>query len=171
MSSHIKNLFFKGSSVVCVAIIGITSFTGCDTPLFGNGHYISASPFPIDKVTNIQGEGIADTLDSQLIDKAKRNFDEIDSVNKQERPWTHAHERPKLCLALSGGGIRSAAFSLGVMKGLSELRLKEGILYSTGLILYPQHQAEHMPWGGTTLSAKGFPPRITQRFWVPSWAP
>jgi hypothetical protein len=126
LSSHIKNLFFKGSSVVCVAIIGITSFTGCDTPLFGNGHYISASPFPIDKVTNIQGEGIADTLDSQLIDKAKRNFDEIDSVNKQERPWTHAHERPKLCLALSGGGIRSAAFSLGVMKGLSELRLKEG---------------------------------------------
>ncbi|MCX5723770.1 MAG: patatin-like phospholipase family protein [Nitrospirae bacterium] len=32
--------------------------------------------------------------------------------------------RPKACMAFSGGGIRSAAFSIGVMKGLHQLKLK-----------------------------------------------
>lgn len=33
--------------------------------------------------------------------------------------------RPKACMAFSGGGIRSAAFSIGVMKGLHQLQLKQ----------------------------------------------
>jgi Patatin-like phospholipase len=31
--------------------------------------------------------------------------------------------RPKVCLALSGGGLRSAAYSLGVMRALHETRI------------------------------------------------
>lgn len=34
-----------------------------------------------------------------------------------------ASGRPKLCVALSGGGIRSAGFSIGVMQGLADLGL------------------------------------------------
>ena len=33
--------------------------------------------------------------------------------------------KPKVCIAFSGGGIRSAAFSIGVMKGLHKLNLKQ----------------------------------------------
>lgn len=38
-----------------------------------------------------------------------------------------ASGRPKLCVALSGGGIRSAGFSIGVMQGLADLGLDERI--------------------------------------------
>ena len=34
-------------------------------------------------------------------------------------------EEPRLCVALSGGGVRSAAFSLGVLQGLSELERRD----------------------------------------------
>jgi hypothetical protein len=33
---------------------------------------------------------------------------------------------PRVCLSFSGGGIRSAAFSIGVMKGLRSLKGKDG---------------------------------------------
>jgi hypothetical protein len=34
-------------------------------------------------------------------------------------------EEPRLCVALSGGGVRSAAFSLGVLQGLTELQSRD----------------------------------------------
>lgn len=38
-----------------------------------------------------------------------------------ERPgYKHSSGQPQFCLALSGGGIRSAAYSIGVLKGLHE---------------------------------------------------
>ncbi len=43
------------------------------------------------------------------------------TLYKQERPDSAASDpRPGLCLALSGGGLRAAAFSIGVFKGLHE---------------------------------------------------
>ena len=48
---------------------------------------------------------------------------------KGEHQGTSNYERrlPKVCLALSGGGIRSAAYSIGVMKGLHEKKILEKI--------------------------------------------
>jgi hypothetical protein len=42
-------------------------------------------------------------------------------VAEERRYYRHDGPQPKLCLALSGGGLRSAAFSLGVMHGLEDV--------------------------------------------------
>ncbi len=44
-------------------------------------------------------------------------------AHAQDRPnpeWDHAKGPPQYCLALSGGGIRAAAYARGVLQGLSE---------------------------------------------------
>lgn len=128
--------------------MGASSFTGCNAPLIGNGHYIVAAPFPIDQVVTIEEAGVAKSVDAQLIARAEKNFEEIDRLNKKESAWTRQSERPKLCLALSGGGIRSAAFSLGVMKGLSELTLngRDSVLDRVNIISATSGGAYALGW-------------------------
>jgi len=46
-----------------------------------------------------------------------------DNKTKSEELW----EPPKLCLALSCGGLRSAAFSIGVLQGLQELKVLDRV--------------------------------------------
>lgn len=66
----------------------------------------------------------------QLIEERGRDNVRLwDELYKDERsyylnPTQDGH--PRVCLSFSGGGIRSAAFSIGVMKGLHALRGKDG---------------------------------------------
>lgn len=70
------------------------------------------------------------------------------AVEEDERPYVR-HERPQWGLALSGGGLRSAMFSLGVVKALYDARITDQVeIISTvsgggytALWLYSRHLA------------------------------
>jgi hypothetical protein len=51
------------------------------------------------------------------------------ALTRYQAEWSHYKKpdiRPRQCLALSGGGVRSAAFSIGIMHGLHDIgRLRE----------------------------------------------
>lgn len=68
-----------------------------------------------------------DLSTDQLRQVAKANAEDLRWFREHEWPLhrnpAHRSEAPKQCVALSGGGIRSAAFSLGVMKGLQNTGL------------------------------------------------
>lgn len=55
--------------------------------------------------------------------RALLNSVHLEYYRRQESPYYRVRDRaPQQCLALSGGGIRSAAFSIGVLKALHEKR-------------------------------------------------
>src|SRR5438132_7505115 len=58
--------------------------------------------------------------DELLQTQADANNMALDFYRVHEWPY-HGNTTPAVCLAVSGGGIRSAAFSIGVMKGLRQL--------------------------------------------------
>ena len=64
---------------------------------------------------------------NQLLRVAKANAEDLQWFREHEWPLhrnaAYRSEAPRQCVALSGGGIRSAAFSLGVMKGLQNAGL------------------------------------------------
>jgi len=64
----------------------------------------------------------------------------------KENEWsynrTDKHSTPKICLALSGGGIRSATFSIGVLKGLEE----KGVLDKVDIISSVSGGSYAMSW-------------------------
>src|SRR5438445_604801 len=69
---------------------------------------------------------LTDTL--RLGESGRVNLARIETQYRGEWRLRHARtgrwQPPQRCLALSGGGLRSAAFSIGVMMGLEE---KEGL--------------------------------------------
>ncbi len=70
-------------------------------------------------------------------EKVTSNYQVLAKHNALAMSWYQAHEKkfyrddthnfPKTCLALSGGGIRAAAHSLGVMKGLAEKEILQQV--------------------------------------------
>src|SRR5258706_1192003 len=60
--------------------------------------------------------GVDDSAQAIANEKALKSYSSLE--------YYHGKKRPSVCLALSGGGIRSAAFSIGVMKGLYQLDKK-----------------------------------------------
>ena len=84
--------------------------------------------------------------------KTSSNYQKLAKHNTMVMSWYQAHEKqfyhdetahfPKTCLALSGGGIRSAAHSIGVLKGLSE----KGILQNIDIISAVSGGAYALSW-------------------------
>jgi len=61
--------------------------------------------------------------DKWLADSRKGNFARTSLQRRFEWPYNHPTRQsgaPGLCLALSGGGLRSASFAIGVLQGLRE---------------------------------------------------
>jgi len=92
---------------VLVGVTILTVLTGCNT-------VVVHGP---DHVRGALGENERNEL-------AKING-QVGTVFKEEALLypSSSTSRPKVCVAFSGGGIRSAAFSIGVMKGLHKLNL------------------------------------------------
>jgi hypothetical protein len=60
-----------------------------------------------------------DELDAQRVSAANHALSQYYLTN-ESRLYRSGKQRPGLCLALSGGGIRSSAFAIGVLQGLNE---------------------------------------------------
>ena len=85
-------------------------------------------------------------------EKGTSNYQRLAKHNVMVMSWYQAHEKPfyhdqaanfpKTCLALSGGGIRAAAHSIGVMKGLAE----KGILQNMDIISAVSGGAYALSW-------------------------
>src|SRR5262245_432513 len=84
---------------------------------------VAGSRYPVDGAT---GAVAADVL-------AQATANETLLLNAYHDEWVRhglrtgsAPGAPQLCLALSGGGIRSGAFAVGVMRGLDSVRAANG---------------------------------------------
>jgi hypothetical protein len=63
-------------------------------------------------------------LDSETLNGIVRDNDEV------LKKWTYNHghkdQSPDICLAMSGGGMRSAGFNIGVLAALNEIQVGDG---------------------------------------------
>ena len=99
-------------------------------------------------------------------EKITSNYQKLAKHNTMVMSWYQAHEKqfyrdqttnfPKTCLALSGGGIRSAAHSIGVMKGLAE----KGILQNMDIISAVSGGAYALSWFYTQNSGENVVNRL-----------
>ncbi len=97
---------------ICIVALSLNS---CNGLIVGAGHYSVGYPFQVDL--------------AKLPLEEKRQFEDRAKNNTQNLNWYRDHEwrprpgfqRPRVCLSLSGGGIRSAAYSIGVLKGLNAI--------------------------------------------------
>ena len=74
------------------------------------------------------GTRISSDKNSDKVKKiAKANNIALNKYKNEEWTFNHNDEYspPQICVALSGGGIRSGAFSIGVLKGLEEKKYLE----------------------------------------------
>jgi len=74
----------------------------------------------------MQSEECQGSSDSALCKQAELNKQALDWYRDNEWQYnrTDTTKPPLVCVSLSGGGIRAAAFAIGVMKGLSEKQVK-----------------------------------------------
>jgi len=97
----------RGLSVIIAVII----LAGC-------------SPSRVNGINHIEGLRVNATTDRWFLDQATKNRVILDRDYCEEREYypskTANNFRPKTGLALSGGGMRSASFSIGVMTGLAK---------------------------------------------------
>ncbi|MEZ5472250.1 MAG: patatin-like phospholipase family protein [Marinicella sp.] len=96
----------------------------------------------------ISGVLTAKQNQDKLIEIAKNNRLNYDMYFKEERD----SDENKVCLALSGGGSRASAFSLGVMKGLNEKGMLSDLSYISSVsgggyasYYFYVHQMENVP--------------------------
>jgi Patatin-like phospholipase len=82
--------------------------------------------------------------------RAARNSRRLDSF-QSERPYRSGGDLPQQCLALSGGGVRAATYSIGVMKALSE----HGHLDTLDLVSAVSGGSYAMSWYFHYLSLEG----------------
>src|SRR5690606_34356835 len=90
---------------------------------------------PAPDTTSVATNGTAGERNGQSAG-ASRNGSSSDTIREREPGGTHtesllhrARDRQLVGLALSGGGIRSATFNLGVLQGLAEQRLLKAFDY------------------------------------------
>lgn len=127
------NLTIKSSSRrfrrfgVCslsLTLLVLMSLTACQMPRVGFPHHVVGSTYqPHSSVSKMNCTQPGDL--QELCLHAKTNQQESAWYQENEWPYnrTNSDELPLVCVSLSGGGIRSAAFAIGVMKGLSEVQV------------------------------------------------
>lgn len=111
------------------------SIAGCGTPVIVRQSRVSYVPqgYMPDRKSVLEkynAHVLAGTTDeNNSVPTTNDTYAPDDLPFKDEWRWNrHSTDMPpKICLALSGGGIRSAAFSIGVMKGLQELSILQNI--------------------------------------------
>ena len=109
---------------VSLMLLMLLSLTACQTPRIGAPHHVVGSTYKPDSPVepfNCTQPGVHQELCAQ----AKLNQQESAWYQENEWPYnrTNSNKLPLVCVSFSGGGIRSAAFAIGVMKGLSEVRV------------------------------------------------
>jgi hypothetical protein len=140
------------SHLILSALVALT--TGC-----------SSIPIELDTLSTLRGvpgefvekeeileqnSAIWQERKADLIRKLEPYEEKAEEMFAREREWIKrrsGHPEPRNCVALSGGGLRSGIFSLGVLKGLEERKLLDrvdiisavsgGSYAATGL--YAQH--------------------------------
>lgn len=107
----------------CIKVPVVTTLfavlVGCDTPQLAPPHHVLGST---------QDRTVLDCSRSKdhLCDHARQNDEQVQWYKDNEWRYNRGREadpdknRPLVCVAVSGGGIRSAAFGIGVLKGLHE---------------------------------------------------
>lgn len=107
----------------CARILGgaalLTMLVACDTPQVAPPHHVLGST---------EDRTVLNCLDSKdpLCERAQQNDKEMQWYKDNEWRYNRGREsnagenRPLVCVAISGGGIRSAAFGMGVLKGLHQ---------------------------------------------------
>jgi hypothetical protein len=78
-----------------------------------------------DHITGFYGDDKNITMAERYF-VGKRN-EEMLKLFSEERPYRSGKITPQRCMSLSGGGLRSATYSLGVMKALSEHNLLDNL--------------------------------------------
>lgn len=98
---------------------GFLLMMGC-TPVFFHT-FASLEDPPSARLVGYASYPFLNRIDQdEAIALGKRNWD-ILSRYDLERPYRSGGDIPKRCLALSGGGMRSATYALGVLEALSEI--------------------------------------------------
>lgn len=113
------------SPFLWILLVATTSLVACEMPRVGAPHHVIGSTLQ-PNAANIIPCGKMDKLD--ICQQAHANSGELKwyrdhewQYNGTRRNAPTAQDSPPLvCVAFSGGGIRSAAFSIGVLKGLFE---------------------------------------------------
>ncbi len=108
-----------------ILLVAATSLVACEMPHVGAPHHVIGSTLQPNAANGIPC-GKMDKLD--ICQQARANSGELRwyrdhewQYNGTRRNTSTAQDSPPLvCVAFSGGGIRSAAFSIGVLKGLFE---------------------------------------------------
>lgn len=113
---------FAGVWVILAASAIMSACTGvptCDRPGCWYRPASAASPLPWEAVaTKVGGHDAENLLMNGAIDRAP------DGSGMRPGPlYSNDEARPEVCLALSGGGVRSAAFSIGVLSAFHAKRL------------------------------------------------
>jgi hypothetical protein len=105
---------------ICTCVVVALAMSACETPRMGAAHHIIGSTLKPDSDEAIDCQTASSPR--ELCQNAKRNKDELAWYRDNEWQYnrTDTNAPPKVCVALSGGGIRSAAFAIGIMKGLAE---------------------------------------------------
>lgn len=118
-------------SLTHATILGIlvTTLVACETPRIASPHHVTGStvegPSP-----NCNSKDL-NNKDRDLCALATKNLTELAWYKNNEWSYNRGRadkepktERPLVCVAISGGGIRSAAFGIGVMQGLHETKVE-----------------------------------------------
>ena len=119
------------------------TLVACETPRVASPHHVIGSTIRDRTPTNCANnkERVPNPssdlkLDYEICDRALTNLTELAWYKEHEWHYNRGRDgaskpqqRPLVCVAISGGGIRSAAFGIGVMNGLHK---KEVEKHTTG---------------------------------------
>jgi len=124
------------SPIIWILLVGAASLVACEMPRVGAPHHVIGSTLEPETAKTTResrihcGSDKIDTID--ICQQARANSDELKWHQEHEWPYNGGRRSdpgaknspPLVCVSLSGGGIRSAAFSIGVLKGLSETNVQ-----------------------------------------------
>jgi hypothetical protein len=122
-----------GKLLLLSAIASI--FLSCEVPRVGAPHHVIGSTLNPEKPKSEKPDHESKFCEKEenedVCQQARANWKELTWYRENEWPYNGrrrndaaAREHPPLvCVALSGGGIRSAAFSIGVLKGLFQKKV------------------------------------------------
>lgn len=112
------------SSPAHALIIAILASTlvACEVPRVATPHHVIGSTTNGKEKDVCVGSETASDLCKQALKNVKElaRYKENEWTYNRGRDDTPKDKRPFVCVAISGGGIRSAAFGIGVMQGLNE---------------------------------------------------
>lgn len=101
-----------------IAIVVVSAIMGCETVRMENTSHIEGIRYHVQAIDSepfLKGQAVENR---QILENSYR--DERTYYPSKNKSATSENLRPETGLALSGGGMRSAAFSIGVMSGLAK---------------------------------------------------